>query len=289
MGKRATQLLLIAVLGALIVWWMRREPDTASSLPVPPVAAKPARPEPAPAELPEPAPESAKSFNLPKVVIARGSASAPAPRPATFEVPKNWQLRGSSSKSYELRGDRGQVFTGNHSAFLSSHTGEIPPNLSGSGVQAVLAAPYVGQRMELTMVLRTESASGTRGGMWMYVTDPARVVIAFQMAQLSAQAEGEWTRYRLVMDVPWNGETLAYGFTVQGRGKLWADDVHLTPVDGNVPLTGVQNKHQLGIIAQAVNVDGALANPNNLDFEDVMVTRERQEPPPPDAIKGTRF
>jgi hypothetical protein len=99
----------------------------------------------------------------------------------------------------------------------------------------------------------------------------------------------EWIRYRVIMDIPFHGEVIAYGFTLQGKGKLWADDVHLRIVDNAIPVTGPPNTHQVGVIAQAVNVDGALPNPSNLDFEDVQVTRERQAPPPPDEINATRF
>ena len=82
---------------------------------------------------------------------------------------------------------------------------------------------------------------------------------------------------------------MAYGFSLQGKGKLWADDVKLVPVDNNVPTTGTQNSHQLGVIAQAVSLDGALANPINLDFEDTLTTRERQPEAPADSIRGTRY
>ena len=65
--------------------------------------------------------------------------------------------------------------------------------------------------------------------------------------------------------------------------------MHLRVVDNAVPVTGPQNAHQIGVIAQQVSVYGALANPSNLDFEDVQIARERQPPPPKDEIKGTRF
>jgi hypothetical protein len=291
MGKRGLPLVFLAVLGALIAWWL--SPDEVVIPPdAPPRAARAA-----PAVADEPLPRAStssdaesRSFNLPKMSPPARDASAPADAPDTISVPKHWLLRGSASKSYELRTERDIVLSGNYSAMLFSHAKEIQPNLSGSGVQAVLAAPYVGTRVQLSAALRMESAREGAGAIWVYVTDPGRVVIAYQIAQMTAsQVAGEWGRYRIVMDVPWNAEVLAIGFTLQGRGKLWADDVKLTPVDTNVPVTGKGNNHQLGVIAQAVSVDSALANPTNLDFEDVLVTRERQPPPPPDEIKGTRF
>ncbi len=289
MRKLAVQLGIIACLGALLAWLLmrsEREP-----------AAKPAASTPVPGtirfETPAPAhPASSgqpSGFRLPKMAPP-APAGAPEPPTPEFQVPKDWYLRGSAAKSYELRSDRTFAFSGNYSALLSSHQKDIQPNLTGSAVQAVLAAPYVGTRVELTASLRIDETSGQAGSIWIYVTDPARVVIAYQIVQMApADPVREWKRYRIVMDVPWHGEVIAYGFTLRGKGKLWADDVKLTPVDINVPFTGTQNIHQLGVIAQAVSLDSALANPTNLDFEDAQSTRERQPEAPPDAIKGTRY
>jgi hypothetical protein len=293
MGKRAVQLALIALAGAVIAWWLTRDPEPESRKPVvrAEVVASPAR-EPVQAAS---GPPRERAFKLPEVAASKPTVkivAAPPPPPA-FGVPKDWLLRGSASKSYELRADRASVFSGNASAVLKSHEGEIQPNLTGSAVQAVLAAPWVGQRVELTMAMRATSRLDDPTAMaWMYVTDPARVVIAYQLVQMriaTDQPKSEWRRYRVVMDVPWHGEVLAYGFSLQGRGALWVDDVRLTAVDPNVPLTGQQNSHQLGVIAQAVSAEGALANPSNLDFEDILMTRTRQDPPPRDTIDGTRF
>jgi hypothetical protein len=294
MGKRAAQLLLIAIAGALIAWWLTREPEPRARTPV--VRTEVVAPSPAqePAQT-APSSASARSFKLPEMPAPKPEVRivAAPPPPPPFGVPKDWLLRGSASKNYELRADRANVFSGNASVVLRSHEGEIQPNLTGSAVQAVLAAPYVGQRMQLSVAMRaTTPAGGPTAMAWMYVTDPARVVIAYQLVQMKLetnQPKGEWRRYRVVMDVPWHGEVLAYGFSLQGRGALWADDVRLTAVDPNVPLTGSQNAYQLGVIAQAVSADGALANPSNLDFEDILMTRERQESPPPDRIDATRF
>jgi len=289
MSNRVIQLVLVGLAGAFLAWLLMREDDP-EPLPRREAAPRlePRFAEPAPATpLPAQGPDRV-TFRLPKMASATPEQAPAPPPPPTFKIPKDWQLRGSGSRNYELRSDGDLVFTGNHSAMLASHDKEVQPNLSGSGVQAALAGPFAGTRVQLSAMLRSENVRA--GGLWMYVTDPGRVVIAYQIAQLTPERDGgEWTRYRVVMDVPWHAELIAYGFTLQGRGKLWVDDMHLTPVDINVPQTGPQNNHQLGVIAQAVSVDGALANPANLDFEDIQVTRERQADAPPDQINGTRF
>jgi len=289
MGKRAFQLVTIALLGALIAWWISRDdpepPPPAAPKPHPTVRVEALPPAP-------PAPRDTVTFRLPQMappLPEPGSASMPE-QDVQFAVPRNWYLRGSAARNYELRSDRTIALSGNFSAVLSSHTKDIQPNLTGSAVQAVLATPYAGTRVELSAALRSDEPRGESGSIWLYVTDPARVVIAYQVARMTpGQIPNQWQRYRVVLDVPWHAEVLAYGFSLQGKGKLWADDVKLTPVDTNVPITGRENNHQLGVIAQAVSLDGALANPNNLDFEDILFTRERQPLAPPDELKGTRF
>jgi hypothetical protein len=292
MKNRFVQLGLVALVGAFLAWLLMRGDEPEPDLP------RPAATEPAPAPAEPAVAQTAPSGSSPTVVFKLPKMGAPrdevrleqAKPPTTLQIPKDWLLRGSGSKNYELRSDKATAFTGNFSALLMAHDKDVSPNLSGSGIQAVLAAPYVGKRVELSAMLRGEGMRNA-GSVWMYVTDPSRVIIAYQVAQMSATGDpGEWTRYRVVMDMPFHGEVLAYGFTLQGKGKLWVDDVHLRAVDDAVvPLTGPQNAHQVGVIAQAVSVDGALANPANLDFEDIQITRERQPPPPPDEIKGTRF
>lgn len=291
MNNRVLQLVLFALVGAFLAWLLMREDEPAPETPPTAAIRSPVAGPTTPAQA-EAAPSGAQGrvvFRLPKMASPRAQEQPPPPQPASIQIPKDWLLRGSGSKNYELRSDRDTAFTGNFSALLSAHEKDVSPNLSGSGIQAVLAAPYVGTRVELSVVLRGEGMRNA-GSVWMYVTDPSRVIIAYQVAQMSPTADvGEWTRYRVVMDVPFHGEVLAYGFTLQGKGKLWADDVHLRVVDNAVPVTGPESLHQVGVIAQAVSVEGALANPANLDFEDVQITRERQPAPPRDEIKGTRF
>jgi hypothetical protein len=293
MKNRFTQIGLIVLVGAFLAWLLMPDDDEPAPVRTDVVEEVLDRNAPQPEAQPGlDAPSDNVTFRLPKMAPPREQAKAPAAAAkadGTIHIPRDWLLRGSGSKNYELRSDRAIAFTGNFSAALISHNKEVAPNLSGSGIQSVLAAPYIGTRVELTAMLRGEEMRNA-GSIWMYVTDPSRVIIAYQVSQMSPMADaGEWTRYRVVMDIPFHGEVLAYGFTLQGKGKLWVDDVHLRVVDTAVPVTNPQSKPQIGVIAQAVSIDGALANPKNLDFEDVQATQERQPPPPPDEIKGTRF
>jgi hypothetical protein len=289
MGKRALQVIAFALLGALIALWLADDDADAPPIPTSPTPRPTVRVEQLPPV--QSSQQGDGGFRLPPM-----PAPLPEPRSSSlpeqdplFAIPRNWDLRGSAARNYELRSDR-RAFAGNYSAVLSSHTKDIQPNLTGSAVQAIVATPYAGTRLEFSASLMSDEPRGETGSIWVYVTDPARVVIAYQAARTGpSQVPGQWQRYRVVLDVPWHAEVIAYGFSLQGKGKLWADDIKLTPVDTNVPITGRENNHQLGVIAQAVSLDGALANPNNLDFEDIQMTRERQPQAPPDELKGTRF
>lgn len=297
MGKRVLQLVAIALAGALMVWWQRREPQAAppaatsiarERMPVSTVAASlpPAETPPTPIAQPRPA-----GLAAPAAAPALTPSEA-APPPGSFEVPKDWLLRGSNAKSYELRTDLTNALSGNASAVLMSHDTEVQPNLVGSALQAVQAAPYLGLRMELTAATRGEGW-GTTGEVWLYTVDPAGVVLTFQNLLVRPESvprtRTQWRRHRIVMDVPTHADTVVFGFSVRGRGKLWADDFQLTAVDKSIPLTSGYTADPVGVVAQATSSEGALAKPSNLDFEYFAVTRERQAPAPRDAINATRF
>ncbi len=220
----------------------------------------------------------------------RGAATAKAARRHS-DLPETGCCAGVARRTTSCAATGDTAFTGNFSALLSSHDKDVSPNLSGSAIQAVLAAPYVGTRVELSAVLRGEGMRNA-GSVWMYVTDPSRVIIAYQVAQMSLGGRTRASGPAIASS--WTSRSTARcsrtGSRCQGqRQAVGRRRAPARSATTNVPVTGPQNPHQVGVIAQAVSADGALANPTNLDFEDVQITRERQPPPPPDEIKGTRF
>jgi hypothetical protein len=283
---------MIALTGALLVWWLRREPQTAAP---PTVAAAQEAPAPAPTLEPVTAADKPPARPLAREVRDTRPPHAPqeaAPKPTPIEVPKDWLLRGSNARSYELRTDLTVALNGHASATLMSHDKDVHPNLSGSAMQALQAAPYLGLRVEYSVATRTDRW-GTSGEVWMYATDPAGAILVYQTVLIRPEpvrgVRGEWHRHRIIMDVPTHADVLAFGFSVRGMGKLWADDVQLSAVDRNVPLTVGDSADPVGVMAQTASSEGALPRASNLDFEYFVVTRDRQAPPPPDTIDGRRF
>src|SRR5262245_49669668 len=114
MKNRLVQLVLIVLTGAILAWLFMRddepEPETLRAS-----VAEP-RPGPGSAGSVEAAPSSRAppkvTFQLPKMGTASKGEVMPEPAkpPTTLQIPKDWLLRGSGSKNYELRSDKSTAF-----------------------------------------------------------------------------------------------------------------------------------------------------------------------------------
>src|SRR4051812_39073043 len=110
MGKRAIQLVLIGLAGAFLAWWLMPD-DQALPAPTPKAHRIAELPPTGPRAAPVPSTSNQVTFRLPRMPSpAPEAAAAPPPPPSSFLIPREWQLRGSASKNYELRSDRGVVF-----------------------------------------------------------------------------------------------------------------------------------------------------------------------------------
>ena len=52
----------------------------------------------------------------------------------------------------------------------------------------------------------------------------------------------EWTRYRVVLDVPEKANQIVYGFLLTGTGQVWADGIELEVVGDDVPVTDLMDR-----------------------------------------------
>ena len=55
----------------------------------------------------------------------------------------------------------------------------------------------------------------------------------------------DWKRYDVVLDVPEKTVAIAFGFFLNGKGEVWANDFKLEGVAKVVPLSEMPSKHQL--------------------------------------------
>jgi hypothetical protein len=83
----------------------------------------------------------------------------------------------------------------------------------------------------------------------------------------SVRGTTDWTKYEIVLDVPENSSTMAFGALLCGKGQMWFDDLSFEVVDNSVETTGIFKP-------EFANVEGKPAiggmGPSNLDFEPVL-------------------
>jgi hypothetical protein len=314
MRSRALQLgLLVALGGALGLLLTRswREPSPAPTLPAPTVeldapavsseskaSTRPAGLATAEHELPPPA---AREFKLPAMrpptaasppaaMATRAGDTTPKRPDSTVIVPKNWLLRGTSPQSYDMMTDRTQVHSGAASVLIRSHDKNISPALNGSVLQAAVAESLLGKRVELSAFLRAEDVRERTVGLWFMATDSNNLLLASETSRTEfPKIMNEWTRVRLVVDVPWSAAQVSYGATLAGKGALWIDDLRLTTVDrAAMALTSTTLPRQLGQPVSPPGGQGPLPRPENLDFEETMAAEATLRDKPPESLTEIR-
>lgn len=171
-------------------------------------------------------------------------------------LPESWMPAGSKPKDYDMGKDSKIVHSGSNSAFIRSNQ----PSIQGFGtmMQTFKADMYFGKRVRMTGFIKTEDVK-TWSSMWMRVDDKANPTqsLAFDnMANRPIKGTTDWTKCEIVLDVPPNASNIAFGFLLDGTGKIWFDDIKFEVVDQNVPTTDIKN--------QAPQIP---SSPMNLDFE----------------------
>src|SRR5579863_1208884 len=98
---------------------------------------------------------------------------------AQATVPRGWYLHGSNPKDFDAGVDLDQPYQGHASAFLKSK--ELRANGFGTLMQTVKAEQYLGRRVRLSGLVKSEEVTGW-AGLWMRV-DKGTTVVAFDNMQ----------------------------------------------------------------------------------------------------------
>jgi hypothetical protein len=181
------------------------------------------------------------------------------------EVPASWGITGSNAEGYTLRTNRAAVLSGSASAVLEAAP-DADTSRFGSLVQASSAAAFKGKRIELSGYIAAENALAG-ASIWLRADDANGTVVAFENS-LARGVRGttEWSYQNIVIDIPQGAVALLYGAILNGRGRLYVDDLQFRVVDASVPPTTRPIAPQPHLAQGATSDPGR--EPRNLDFEE---------------------
>lgn len=166
-------------------------------------------------------------------------------------VPEGWYIAGSRPTDYTAGTISDAGRHGTASAYLASRE-EVVEGF-GTLMQEFSAERFLGKRVRMTGFVRAESVEG-RAGLWMRVDDTDRASLSFDnMQDRPIRGTLPWQRYEIVLDVPYESASIAFGILLRGKGKVYVDDFAFEEVAPTVEATG---------IATALS-----ATPVNLAFE----------------------
>jgi hypothetical protein len=216
---------------------------------------------------------------------SKEGAAKPEP-PGPVYVPKDWLLRGSAPQNYDLRSDRGNAFANQTSAVMVAHDKDVGRTTFGSLMQNVVAAPWIGKRIEFSAMV--EAARFQDWEIWVRAIDSGNVVIAYDEAHIPA-SKLEWHKGAAVIDVPGSATEIAYGVNFHGSGKMYVDDAHLLVLDQDTPAPVRDFRSKLGVVVPDARKDGPLYMPSNLDFEESVPADKTFREQPKDRLDRSRF
>ncbi len=150
------------------------------------------------------------------------SPAAPAPRPGvTTKAPTGWHKNGAKPESYTVGVDTVETWGGMPSAYVESHTPEVKEGFGGM-MQSISAENYVGKRVKLSGWIKTKDANEGGGRLWLRIDGQERgQTLGFDnMNNRPVKGTSDWQEASVVLDVPSGATALAYGFFVQGGGKM---------------------------------------------------------------------
>ena len=170
------------------------------------------------------------------------------------KIPKGWFVAGSKPTEYEAGQDKSVFQNGQISAFLKSK--EPKNNEFGTLMQYISSENYIGKRLRMTGYIKSESVEGW-SGMWMRVDGENGKQLGFDnMQERAIKGTTDWKKYEIVLDVTPGSKGLGYGILLNGKGKVWFDNIKIEEVEKTIPATNT------------IKENNNPKQPVNLDFEE---------------------
>lgn len=87
------------------------------------------------------------------------------------------------------------------------------------------ATPWRGHRVTLRAWVRVHGARGSRGYLWLEITEPGSRSVFYESTRPITASE--WREYRIATDVSEAADVISFGFAFVGDGEAWLDGVSL--------------------------------------------------------------
>lgn len=187
-----------------------------------------------------PATQQARSVLITgEMVVAAPPASTPGVgQPSNLDFADGligWGLWGSHPDDYDDGIDPNVMQHGIGSAYLRA---KVPdPSGFGTVMRSFVPDAYRGARVRMTGTVKAEAVENW-AGLWMRVDGAPQQVLSFDNMQgRPITRTRDWQTYDIVLDVPQESTSLAFGILLVGKGSVWLSDVAFEIVGQDVPTT----------------------------------------------------
>ena len=156
------------------------------------------------------------------------------------QMPTGWVRWGQKDSPYQVVTDGATGHSGKQSCRIEYvGTGPADGDSFGGCGKGVQAEAWLGKRVRLSGYVRTEKVVGDGACLCLRVDGPDKSLAFDNMAANDRAIHGTtgWKKYALVLDVAQEAKFIAFGFFLDGSGKMWVDDLQLEVVGSDVPVT----------------------------------------------------
>ncbi len=150
---------------------------------------------------------------------------------------KGWFLAGSHPQDYEQGIDSTVTYHGKNSGYLKAKVAQ--PGGFGTVMQMFKADDYRNKRMRFSAEVKSEGTDEDWAGLWMRIDgrEQGETFGFDNMQQRPIKGTTDWQKYEVVLDVPQESVSIAFGLLLAGQGQAWLSDVKFEEVSADVPTT----------------------------------------------------
>lgn len=135
-----------------------------------------------------------------------------------------WTKVGAAPESYRIGLDNRVFMEGGQSAYIE-WIGKSAQSF-GTMSQSSSAHSYIGKAVKMKAYIKTKDVSGWTG-LWIRVDsrNDGKMLGLKNMYYNQIKGTNDWSEYEVVLNVPEGSGALWYGILLQGKGKVWIDQL----------------------------------------------------------------